>query len=86
MDHKVNNVQQLYDDASNLYSNVVQGKADNIINSLNQAITTLKNSWSGADTGVQINNVVGVYNAMTRRFNRDTGLMYLIKNNNGKNS
>ena len=42
MNHKVNNVQQLYDDAKNLYTNVVQGKADNIVNSLNQAITTLK--------------------------------------------
>lgn len=66
MDHKVNNVQQLYDDAKNLYTNVVQGKADNIVNSLNQAITTLKNSWSGVDAGVQINNVVGVYNAMAK--------------------
>ena len=66
MNHKVNNVQQLYDDAKNLYNNVVLGKADNIINSLDQAITTLKNSWAGMDAGIQINNVVDIYNAMTK--------------------
>ncbi len=66
MDHKVNNVQQLYDDAKSLYDNVVTNKADVIINNLNQAITTLKNSWEGRDAGVQINNVVDVYNGMTK--------------------
>ncbi len=66
MNHKVNNVQQLYDDAKKLYDDIVLGKADNIINNLNQAISTLKNSWEGKDAGAQINNVVEVYNAMTK--------------------
>lgn len=66
MNHKVNNVQELYNDAKKLYDEVVHDKADGIINNLNQAINTLKNSWSGKDAGVQINNVVEVYNAMTK--------------------
>lgn len=64
MNHRVNNVQQLYDDAKSLYSNVVLGTADTIINDLSQGITTLKSSWEGKDAGVQIQNVVEVYNAM----------------------
>ena len=66
MNHKVQNVQQLYDDAKQLYENVVCGKADDIINKLNEAINILKNSWEGKDAGVQINNVVDVYNGMTK--------------------
>ena len=64
MNHKVNDVGQLYDDAKNLYTVVVKEQADKIINDLNSAISTLKNSWKGADAGVQINNVVEVYNGM----------------------
>lgn len=74
MNHKVQNVQQLYDDAKNLYEKVVCGKADEIINNLNQAINVLKNSWEGKDAGVQINNVVDVYNAMTKIRNALAGL------------
>ena len=66
MNHRVNNVQQLYEDSKNLYNNVVLGKADGIINDLNQAINALKSSWEGRDAGVQINNVVDVYNAMAK--------------------
>ena len=64
MNHRVNNVQQLYDDANSLYNNVVLGTADIIINDLSQGITTLKSCWEGKDAGVQIQNVVEVYNAM----------------------
>lgn len=64
MNHKVNDVEQLYIDAKNLYTQVVQEQADGIIDALNSAINTLKNSWKGADAGVQINNVVDVYNGM----------------------
>ena len=64
MNHKVNDVQQLYDDAKSLYTVVVKDQADSIIGDLNTAIATLKNSWKGADAGVQINNVVEVYNGM----------------------
>ena len=66
MNHRVNNVQQLYEDSKNLYNNVVLGKADGIINDLNQAINALKSGWEGRDAGVQINNVVDVYNAMAK--------------------
>lgn len=64
MNHKVNNVQQLYDDAMGLYNKVVLQSADNIIGDLNQAINILKSSWEGKDAGIQINNVVEVHNAM----------------------
>ena len=64
MNHKVNDVGQLYEDAKNLYNVVVKEQGDGIINDLNAAITSLKNSWKGADAGVQINNVVDVYNGM----------------------
>ena len=64
MNHKVNDVGILYEDAKELYGKVVKEQADNIINDLNSAITILKDSWKGADAGVQINNVVDVYNGM----------------------
>ena len=66
MDHKVVNVQELYEDASKLYTDVVLGKADTIIDDLGKAIENLKTNWEGKDAGVQINNVVDVYNAMTK--------------------
>ena len=71
MNHKVNNVQQLYED------NVVLGKADDIINKLNAAVESLKSSWEGKDAGVQINNIVDVYNAMAKIRN---ALALLAKN------
>jgi len=66
MDHRVVSVQDLYEDASALYNDVVCGKADTVIDSLGRAIEILKNSWEGMDAGVQINNVVDVYNAMAK--------------------
>ena len=64
MNHKVNDVGQLYEDARTLYEVVVKEQADGIIDGLNAAIATLKNAWKGVDAGVQINNVVDVYNGM----------------------
>lgn len=66
MDHKVTNVQLLYDDAKSLYNNVVLGKADVMINDLNRSINSLKGSWEGKDAGIQIQNVVDVHNAMVK--------------------
>ena len=66
MDHKVVNVQELYEDACKLYNDVVCGNADTVIDNLGSAIEKLKNNWEGRDAGVQINNVVDVYNAMTK--------------------
>ena len=66
MDHKVVNVQELYEDACKLYNDVVCGNADTVIDNLGSAIENLKTNWEGRDAGVQINNVVDVYNAMTK--------------------
>lgn len=68
MNHKVNSVQALHDDAMALYNNVVIGGADTsaetLINNLNSGIQTLKSCWEGKDAGVQIQNVVSVHNAL----------------------
>lgn len=66
MDHKVRSVQELYDDAKKLYDEVVLRKGDTIINNLSQAIQILKNSWEGQDAGIQIQNIIEIYNAMTK--------------------
>lgn len=68
MNHEVNSVQVLHDDAYALYNSVVIGageySADTIIGNLGNGIEILKNYWKGKDAGVQIENVVKVYNAM----------------------
>ena len=62
MNHEVNSVQVLHDDAYALYNNVVIGageySADTIIGNLGSGIEILKNFWKGKDAGVQIENVV----------------------------
>ncbi len=63
-DQVVNLVEKLYDDSAELYNDAVCDKADTIIDDLDRAITILSDSWKGADAGVQINNVVGVFNSM----------------------
>ena len=66
--HRVNSVQTLHDDSFALFNNVVVGgneySSDSIINNLGAGIANLKNTWKGKDAGVQIENVVKVYNAM----------------------
>ncbi len=68
MNHKVNNVQQLFDDSKFMFDNVVKGdsesSADSIMKNLMEGIEVLKNSWEGKDAGVQINSVIEIYNAM----------------------
>ena len=70
MNHKVNNVQNLFEDAKTLYITVVTGgnesSADTIISNLNGGIEILKNCWEGKDAGVQIQNLVLVHNAMVK--------------------
>ncbi len=63
MNHKVNNVQELYSDAYSLYNMVVLDKADTIINNLDGAVSVLKQNWKGMDAGVQIQDVIEVHNA-----------------------
>ncbi len=68
MNHKVQSVQNLYEDAVALFKNGVMGtedsSADTIINNLGTAINVLKGCWEGKDAGVQINNIVTVFNGM----------------------
>ena len=67
MNHKVNNVQMLHDDAMYLHNTIVVGgecSADSILNNLNQGIENLKSNWKGKDAGYRIQEVVGVHNAM----------------------
>ena len=66
--HRVNILQTLHDDSFSLFNNVVVGgneySSDSIISNLGAGISNLKNTWQGKDAGVQIENVVRVYNAM----------------------
>lgn len=67
MNHKVNNVQKLHDDAMYLYNHVVVGgetSADSILNNLAQGIENLKVNWKGKDAGLRIQEVIRVHNAM----------------------
>lgn len=68
MNHRINNVSELYEDARTLFNNLVVGgsdiSADTIISNLSEAISILQNSWEGKDAGIQIQNLVIVHNAM----------------------
>ncbi len=68
MNHKVNNVQNLFDDAKTLYNVTVTGStvdsAETLISNLQSGIDILKNCWEGKDAGVQIQNLIVVYNGM----------------------
>lgn len=78
MNHKVNSVANLYESATILHKNVVAGTTDtsaaSIVRNLKEGIENLKANWEGTDAGVQINNVVVVYNAMTKIKNLLDGL------------
>ena len=73
-DQVVNEVERLYDTSVELYNDVVCNKADTIIDDLDKAIAILSDSWKGADAGIQINNVVGVFNSMLNIRNALAGL------------
>ena len=65
--HKVVNVQELFDDSVALYDDcIVSGSssADAILGDLYAAYENLKNCWEAKDAGVQINNIVLVYNEL----------------------
>lgn len=68
MNHKVFQVQKLYDDSKSLLTVGVMGggdsSADTILNNLNNGIENLKVNWKGRDAGVQIQSVIKIYNAM----------------------
>ena len=67
--HKVTSVTELYSDSKKMYTDVVCGSnksANQLIATLERAINNLKTNWKGVDAGVQINSVVGVYNALVR--------------------
>ena len=66
MNHKLDNVEQLYSDASYLYTTVVSGNsgADGMIRELSQAVEILKTNWKGADAGLKIQEVISVCNEL----------------------
>lgn len=69
MDHKLNNVQALYDSSYELYNTVVKAgdaSADSIIFNLYEAIENLKNCWKGIDAGKNIQRVIEVHNEMVK--------------------
>lgn len=67
MNHKIDNVTNLYDSAKKMYNYCVVGSdgssADALLNSLKNGIENLKQNWKGIDAGIQINDVITVYNA-----------------------
>jgi len=67
MNHKVNNVQMLHEDAMYLYNTLVMGgesSADSILHNLSQGIENLKTNWKGKDAGYRIQEVITIHNAM----------------------
>ncbi len=67
LNHKVEDIQLLLDDAKNLLKNVTNGQtssAYSIIQDLTSAYDILTSCWKGTDAGVQINNIVHVHNEM----------------------
>ncbi len=67
MDHKVDNVQELYISAEQLYRKGVTGgeeSADGILNNLVHGLENLKRNWKGVDAGIRIQEVITVYNSM----------------------
>lgn len=67
MNHKVENVEELYLNAEHLYNNVVCGDttgADGMLRNLSQAVEILKNNWKGADAGVKIQEIITVHNEL----------------------
>ena len=63
-DHRVKNIQDLYDTSTQLLNYTVKTKGDGILNDLSSGITNLKQNWKGKAAGVRIQEVIEVYNAM----------------------
>lgn len=69
MDHKVKNVQDLYDFSTELYDNIVvknTASAENMLADLDAAIKNLKENWKGIDAGAQIQKVISIYNNLIK--------------------
>ncbi len=69
MDHKVRDVQELYTSSTDLYDNVVvkgDASAETMLEDLNSAITNLKENWKGADAGINIEQVIKIYNTLIK--------------------
>ena len=67
MNHKVNNVEELFFSAQHLYNNIVCGVpsgADGMLADLAQAVDVLENNWKGADAGEKIQEIVSVHNEL----------------------
>lgn len=71
MNHEVQSVAQLGDQARSLYTNIVAGSegnsatsAEGIRNEIASLISELQANWKGPDAAVQINNLVEVFNSL----------------------
>ncbi len=67
MNHKVNNVKDLYESSLELHDNLVvtgDTSADAIILNLASGIENLKRNWKGIDAGLKIQEVITVHNEM----------------------
>ena len=62
LDHEVKVVGDLHTYSEKLYTDAVVSKADSIIANLGSAIKNLKENWKGADAGVNIRDVIDIYN------------------------
>ena len=67
MNHKVEDVEKLYNDSTDLYNDVVvkgDASAETMLYDLEAAIKNLKENWKGIDAGGKIQEVIEVYNAL----------------------
>ena len=55
MNHRINNVTDLFDDSKRLYEELIvsssDSSADGILGHLKEAVEALKTSWEGKDAG-----------------------------------
>lgn len=74
MNHRINNVTDLFDDSKRLYEELIvsssDSSADGILGHLKEAVEALKTSWEGKDAGKQINNIITVYNSIVEVRNK----------------
>ncbi len=64
MNHNIVNVQLLHDQAKELRDIISAGYGRDLFNNLSSGVRNLEQNWIGADAAVQIQNVVGVHNAL----------------------
>ena len=69
MDQSIENLDSLYDNTVNIYSNILGQTGEHILENINGAINDLKTNWHGRDAGVQIQGLTTVYNEFIDIYN-----------------